>query len=180
MGACYPIFSQVAQSNARCLADGGSACTLNYEASPNSFTVTIRTQDNGSPPLYADFPVRISLTNINDQPRNLKLSGYTIKENSPKDTVVGTLSSTDEDVGQTVTYSLSDSDGGRFAIKNNKYIVSAQDVNYETTVSHKIVVVATDSGSPAMKVRVSSAEYILTLPKAVKLITYVYTFSLSI
>ena len=94
----------------------------------------------------------VSLTNVNDQPRNLRVSGFTIKENSAKGTVVGKLSSTDEDVGQTITYSLSNSDSGRFTVKSNKNIVSAQDVNYETKTSHTIVVVGTDSGSPPMKV----------------------------
>ena len=144
--------SQVAQSNAQCLAEGGSNCLLNYEVRPNSLKITVRVQDNGSPPLHADFSKQISLTNVNDQPRDLQLLGSTVEESSSKGTVVGTLTCADEDAGQRITFSLPEDDGGRFAIANNTYLVTAKDVDYEESSNHIVKVVATDNGSPAMKV----------------------------
>ncbi|XP_065191306.1 protein dachsous-like isoform X1 [Sycon ciliatum] len=145
---------KVAVPSSRCIADGGTACLYNFEsATLNRFTITVRTTDSGSPSLYYDCKLTIDTRNINDQPRNLQLAGYTIKEGSAIDTRVGTLSSSDEDIGQTVTYSIVDDDGGSFKVLQNKFIVAAKVANFETKTSHHITVKATDNGSPALYVQ---------------------------
>lgn len=84
------LFAQVALSNAKCLADGYSACVYNYESTKlNKFTIVVRTTDNGSPPLYRDSSLTIDITDVNDKPRSLQLSGYTIKEGAAVGTQVG-------------------------------------------------------------------------------------------
>jgi hypothetical protein len=142
---------QVAVSNARCLAEGGSQCQLNYESS-KSHAIVIRSTDNGNPALSKDFTLTITVEDINDPPRNLQLSGYTLREDGPVGTVIGALSSSDEDRGQKLTYTLSDNAGGRFDISKGNRVVrkSSSGIDYETTKSYKITAVVKDSGKPAL------------------------------
>lgn len=143
----------MAVSNSRCLAEGGSKCVLNYESS-TSHVIVVRSTDNGKPSLYKDFTLTILVGDINDRPRNLQLSGYTLREDKPAGTIVGTLSCLDEDKGQTLTYTLSDDAGGRFDISKGNQVVhkSSSGIDYETATSYKITVVVTDSGKPTLKV----------------------------
>ena len=143
----------MAVSNVRCLAEGGSQCLLNYESS-KSHTISIRSTDNGKPALYKDFTLTIAVDDINDQPRNLQLSGYTLREDRPVGTVIGTLSCSDEDKGQKLTYTLSDNAGGRFGISKGNQVVrkNSSGIDYETAKSYKITVVVKDSGKPALSV----------------------------
>ncbi|XP_062505201.1 protocadherin Fat 4-like isoform X3 [Corticium candelabrum] len=143
---------KVAVTNSRCLAEGGRQCLLNYEAS-SSHNIVVRSTDNGKPQLYKDFTLTITVGDVNDQPRNLYLSGYTLQEDKPAGTVIGKLSSTDEDWGQTLTYTLTDNATGRFAISKTNQVVrkTSSGIDYETTSSYKITVVVTDSGKPPLK-----------------------------
>ncbi|XP_065192577.1 cadherin-23-like [Sycon ciliatum] len=158
---------KIALANTRCLAEGGGKCVINYESSSlNKFSITVRTTDNGSPSQYYDCKLTIDATNVNDQPRNLQLNGYTIKEGSAIGTQVGSLSSSDEDVSQSTTYSLVDDDGGRFKISQNKFIVAAKVANFETQTSHHITVRATDNGSPALYVQKAFTVTVLDVKEA--------------
>ena len=144
---------KVAASNTRCLAEGGSLCLLDYEKA-TSYTIKVRSIDNGAPPLYKDESFTVNLRDVNDQPRNLQLSGYTMKENAAVNTVIGDLSATDEDPKQSLIYSLSDDARGRFALNAANQIVrkaTSDKIDYETTTSYKVTVIATDNGKPPMK-----------------------------
>ena len=79
---------QVALSRTKCLSDGYAACVYNYEKTP-SIPFIVRSTDNGSPPQYRDCTLSVALTDINDQPRNLRLNGYTLKEGAPIGTRIG-------------------------------------------------------------------------------------------
>ncbi len=70
-----------------------------------------------------------------------------VNENSPVGTLVGiTANATEPDLGQTVTYSLTDNAGGRFAINPTTGVVTvAGPLDYETATSHSITVRATSS-----------------------------------
>ena len=48
----------------------------------------------------------ITITNVNDAPTNIALSSASVAENQPAGTVVGTLTATDQDAGDTHTFSL--------------------------------------------------------------------------
>lgn len=72
-----------------------------------------------------------------------------ISENAPNGSAVGvTAIATDPDVGDAVTYSLTDNAGGRFTIHPTTGIVTVADsslLDYETSASHNIAVRATSS-----------------------------------
>ena len=141
---------KVAISNARCLALGGAECKINYEAA-RSHQITVRATDNGSPPRHHDTRLTVVVGNANDQPRYLTLDNFKVKENELAGTLVGTLSATDEDVGQSLTYQLTDDDGGRFKLDGRR-LLKAKPSDYETSKSHSVTVKVTDNGSPAKSV----------------------------
>ena len=72
-----------------------------------------------------------------------------ISEAAANGTVVGILSTTDADTGDTHTYSLTDDAGGRFAVNATTgeiTVANAGLIDYETSTSHNITVEVTDSG----------------------------------
>ena len=139
-------------SNSKCLTSGGSSCQLNYEVKA-SYNLIIRSTDSGSPSQSADFTITIKLRDVNDKPRDLKITGYTVKEHAVSGTKIANVSTTDEDSGQSITYSLSTNPGNLFAIKGDKLITASSSIDYETGKSYKIVIVATDGGTPSKSVR---------------------------
>lgn len=144
---------KVALSNVDCLKNGGAFCKLNYEKQ-SSYTVTVRVTDNGSPPQSSEASMSISLNDVNDRPRDFKLSSRTVKENATVGTKIGRFTATDEDKFQTLTFSLTDNDGGRFAIDSSGYLFKAKDTDYETNKAHKIVTQVIDNGTVPLKVSI--------------------------
>ena len=79
-------------------------------------------------------------------PSDIQLSNTTIAENSPSGTVIGTLTTTDQDSNDTHNYTLLDNAINRFAIEDDKLIVNDGDrLDYEKATSHEIVIRTTDS-----------------------------------
>jgi hypothetical protein len=147
------VFSviQVAQSNKQCLSQGGSYCLLNYEAARQQ-RIRVRSTDDGVPSLFYDTDFVIYIRDVNDQPRDLKLSNNRVKENATINSLIGQFSARDEDAGQSKSYSLSDDDSGRFRVDTSGALYKAKTTNYETQKKHTIRAVVTDNGSPATKV----------------------------
>ena len=78
-------------------------------------------------------------------PENLALKGKTVSENAPF-AVVGTLSATDADVGDTATFSiLPGGDAGQFVIVGNELRVGSTGLDYEAGATRSITIRATDS-----------------------------------
>jgi VCBS repeat-containing protein len=115
---------------------------LDYEAA-NSQQVTVRVTDSGG--LTFDKSFTIGVTNVNEAPTAIGLPNASIAENSPTNTVVGTLSAVDPDTGDSATYTLLDNAGGLFAISGNLLVVAGA-LDYETAASHQVTVRATDAG----------------------------------
>ena len=93
----------------------------------------------------------VFISDVNDKPRSLTIDAYQVKENSTKGTLVGQLSANDEDTGQKLTYSLTNSDKGRFYLKGNQ-LLKASPTAYETAVKHVVTVKVTDNGNPLLSV----------------------------
>jgi predicted protein tyrosine phosphatase len=91
--------------------------------------------------------VAIEVTNVNDAPTNLTLSTSTVEENGQTDGVIGNLSSTDPDTGNTFTYSLvtgdGDTDNSLFSIVDNQ-LIALTVFDYETQTSYSIRVKTED------------------------------------
>ena len=145
---------EVSTSNRICLLLGGNNCQLNYEKQ-KSMDIRVKSQDNGSPPLSTEKVLTITLMDINDKPRDIILSANSVKENATLGYLIGQLSATDEDSGQSLTFRLTDDDSGRFQINQNNFVIKAKDTNYETQKTHKITVEVSDNGNPVLKVMIN-------------------------
>src|SRR5204863_87761 len=92
----------------------------------------------------------ISVTDVNDAPTDLSLSNSSVAENQASGTTVGTLSDTDQDVGDTAAFSLvsgpGSTDNGSFSITGNTLKTSAS-FDYETKNSYSIRVQTKDAGN---------------------------------
>ncbi|HEY9662737.1 MAG TPA: DUF4347 domain-containing protein, partial [Allocoleopsis sp.] len=74
----------------------------------------------------------VSLIALNQAPTDMSLSNVTISENSPNGTVVGWLSTTDPDSGESFSYTLLNDAGGRFIVSGNQiYVLNSSLLNYE-------------------------------------------------
>ncbi|UJP05612.1 MAG: tandem-95 repeat protein, partial [Nitrosomonas sp.] len=121
--------------------------TLHYNGA-DTLTVT-STDGNAVTDVDA---VAIAVTAVNDTPTDLTLSANTVAENAVNGTVVGTITGTDPDSGDTKTYSFTDSAGGRFAIDSSTGIITVANgslLNYEAATNHSVTVRVTDSGGLA-------------------------------
>ncbi|WP_372898259.1 DUF4347 domain-containing protein, partial [Stieleria sp.] len=72
-----------------------------------------------------------------------------VSEDATNTTVVGSVSAVDPDAGDTFTYALTDSAGGRFAISaaGEISVANAALIDFESATSHNITVEVTDSAS---------------------------------
>jgi hypothetical protein len=91
----------------------------------------------------------ISVTEVNENPTDIALSSVSVAENQPVGTVVGALSTTDSDSGNTFTYSLVSGTGGEgnsaFTISGNQ-LQTAASFNYEAQNSYSVRIRSTDQG----------------------------------
>ena len=118
---------------------------LDHETTP-SYTITIRTTDQGGAGLSYDEDFTITINDVNEAPTDITLSNDNVDENSPKDAVVGVLSSTDQDAGDTHTYSI-ETAGMPFKIANgNELQVKDAILDFETQDSYTMTIRTKDSG----------------------------------
>lgn len=83
-------------------------------------------------------------------PTDIALSSPIVPENSANGLVIGTLLAVDPDAGETFTYSLLNTAGGRFRIEGDQVLVdNGSLLNFETAQSHLIRVKVTDAGGLA-------------------------------
>jgi hypothetical protein len=116
-----------------------AAEVFNYETK-SSYSISITSTDQGGLTYTKAFT--ISVTNVNEAPTNITLSASSITENNAVNAVIGTLSVTDPDVGDSVTFSII-SGGDKFNISGTSLRASVV-FDYETATSHSVTVRATD------------------------------------
>jgi hypothetical protein len=119
-----------------------SSEVFNHEAKA-SYSVTVRATDNGG--LTYDKSLNISVLNVNETPTGIALSNNTISEYVAVNTVVGVLTTTDPDGGDTFTYSLIGGDTSLFNINGNQLRSSAI-FDWEGVNSYSLTVRSTDAG----------------------------------
>ena len=124
----------------------------NYEAptdngANNVYNVTVQVSDgNGGTDTQA---LAVTVTNVNESPTDLSLSASTVAENAANGTVVGTVTGSDVDAGDTKSYTLTNNAGGRFAINRTTGALTVANgtlLNYEAATSHSVTVRVTDRG----------------------------------
>ena len=125
-----------------------TANVFNFE-SRNSYTVRVITRDAGGLAFEQVFPIQI--TNVNETPLTVRLSKRSIAENSPIDTELGVLSTTDTDTltDTQFNYSLVSGDGDAnnslFRISGNQVLLNGN-IDFEQLNKLSIRVRSTDLG----------------------------------
>jgi len=103
---------------------------------------------HGASSEYAVFVYSVTDGPDNSPPTDIALANDSVPENSATDTVIGTLTATDPDAGDTRTFSLVDSAGGRFKVNGSQLLVDAGTLlNFEVNTSHSVTVRVTDSAN---------------------------------
>lgn len=122
------------------------AAQLDFEVT-TSFTLTVEVEDLAG--LTDRQLITVNLNDVNETPVALHLIGRSVAENSANGAVVGTVTGTDFDAGDILTYSLMDSAAGRFAVDSTSGLITVTHgalLNFEAASSHNIIVRTTDSG----------------------------------
>jgi hypothetical protein len=117
---------------------------LNFEA-VKTITLTVLVTDQAG--LTDTTTTVVTLRDVNEVPTAINLTGGLVTENSAAGTLVGTVSGTDPDVGDRLTYSLINNAWGRFAIDSATGAITVApgaSLNFEAEASHTIVVRAAD------------------------------------
>ena len=145
---------------------------LDYETTP-TYTLTLKAQRTPSwywpvVPDYDTTTVIINLTEANEAPSFSSPSySFSIAENSSTSSSVGSVSATDPDVGQTISYQiLSGNTDNVFTISATSGAITVANgslLNYDTHSSYSLVVEASDNGetplSTTASVTVNISEY---------------------
>ncbi len=121
--------------------------SFNYEVK-NSFTIRVQT-DDGESGLYEE-AFTITVNNVWESPTGIGFTTFpNVDENNAVDDEVLTLTTTDEDSGETYTYSLvagtGDDDNASFSITGDK-LIAEEVFNYEVKSGYNIRV-QTDDGN---------------------------------
>ncbi len=121
-----------------------TALPLDFEAQ-SSYSIRIRSTDSGG--LFTEEVFVITVTDVNEAPTAIQLSNTTFSENQPEDTVIGTLSTTDPDAGDTHTYTIVEGEGDAdfFTIVDDT-LVTAQALDFSAQSSYTVRIRSTDSG----------------------------------
>ena len=113
-----------------------------------NFSLTIvATSHDGGDTASSTATLAVTVAAVNDAPTTITMQGGSVSENSANGTSVGTVIGTDVDTGATLSYSLVDNAGGRFAVNATTGVITVANsagLNYEGAPSHAIVVRATD------------------------------------
>jgi mRNA-degrading endonuclease HigB of HigAB toxin-antitoxin module len=116
-------------------------------ATKSSYTVRVRTTDQGG--LFAERSFVINVTSQNAAPSDIALSSSSISENLGANATVGSLNTTDSNVGDTFTYTLvaglGDVDNAAFNISGN-VLRATNNLDFETKSSYTVRVRSTDQG----------------------------------
>ena len=127
-----------------------SGASLDHE-SQSRYQIIVDVSDGGSHSATAT--MTISVNDVNESPVFAATGPLTVDENVAAGTAVGTVSATDPDAGQSLTYAITGGNAsGAFAIDaaGNITIANAAAIDFETNPIFNLSVQATDSGTPAL------------------------------
>ncbi|NOX45940.1 MAG: T9SS type A sorting domain-containing protein [Chlorobi bacterium] len=125
---------------------------LDFESNPY-FSLTVQVQDNGTGNLTNQATITVDLNDINENP-DISTASFTINENSANGTAVGTVSASDPDTGQTLSFSIiAGNTSGAFQINPNSGAISVANssaLNYESNPTYSLMVEVEDNGTGSL------------------------------
>ena len=115
--------------------------------SKSSYTIRLQTKDSGGQTFEKAFNLKIS--DLNETPTNISVSASTFNENIDASSAVASLSSSDPDAGDSLTYALvsgsGDDDNSAFTIEDDQLKI-IQSPDFESKSSYAIRLQTKDSG----------------------------------
>jgi len=119
--------------------------SFDYETEPHTRSIRVRGTDTGG--LSVEKVFVITITDVNDPPTDITLSNAAVAENTAAGVVIGTLSASDQDAGETFTFSLPSGvgDNNAFAIVGNELQVKNA-LDFETKASYALTIQVSDHG----------------------------------
>ncbi|MEE1610834.1 hypothetical protein [Microvirga sp. CF3016] len=135
-------FSVDASGNVKVGAGG-----LRDVSDPTVVPVFVKITDQGNAAFTVTERVELTIRPVNHGPTDITLTNKSIRELSAVGDFVGSLGADDEDTGETFTYELVDTAGGRFKIVNGRDLVVDNGflLDWEQAAAHNIRVRVTDS-----------------------------------
>ena len=116
-------------------------------AGNDTYSIRIRSMDSGG--LFIEEIFTITIVDESEPPTDIDLSNNEIAENEPLNTIIGSFSTTDPDIGDTFTYTLisgvGDDDNVSFVISGNQ-LLAAEIFDFDERETYSIRVRSTDSG----------------------------------
>ena len=95
----------------------------------------------------------LTIRNVNEPPTALSLTNMSVSENLPSGTVVGRLSTVDDDIKNDAgdasdlhTYTLGGVEGGLFSIQDDNELVTSRSFDFEEKSSYEIDITSRDVG----------------------------------
>jgi hypothetical protein len=137
---------QINQSTGNISVSNSSA--LNYELITN-YILVVKVQDNATTPLSSQANITINVNDLNEIP-SASDDAFSILENAAFSTLVGIISASDPDIGQTLTFSIiGGNTNGAFAINPASGVITVANssaLNYETITWFALIVKVQDNG----------------------------------
>ncbi|MRR31847.1 cadherin repeat domain-containing protein, partial [bacterium] len=123
-----------------------TTASFNYE-SRNSYSIRVRT--TGPDGSWFERTFTLAVLDASEPPQEVTLSNLSISENQRSGSLVGSLTTTDPDVGNTFSYALvagpGGEDNGSFAVSGNS-LRTAASFNYESRNRYSVRLRTTDQG----------------------------------
>ncbi len=117
---------------------------MDYETQTSGVDISVTVTDSGGASFSRSFTITPS--NINEPPTAITLSSSSVNEKSAA-AVVGTLSATDQDSGDSAAFSITNDPSGKFEISGSTLqLQSGQSLNYQTEASTVLTIQVTDGG----------------------------------
>ncbi|NVO20116.1 MAG: T9SS type A sorting domain-containing protein, partial [Bacteroidetes bacterium] len=129
-----------------------NSSALNFEVNP-TFSLTVKVEDNATISLSNQAIITIVLMDINETPVIVNQE-FSIAENAPYGTVIGTVSASDPDEGQQLTYSiLMGNTNNAFAIQpatGELSVINSNMLDFETNNTFTLIVNVSDNGADSL------------------------------
>ncbi|PQA86461.1 cadherin domain-containing protein [Hyphococcus luteus] len=127
------------------LKDGA---VLDYEAQDN-YVLTLRATDSAGN--VFDKTVTLDVTDVNEAPEDLNLSGTSLAENADG-AIVATLSASDPDAGDTATFAIADDPSGLFEVVGDQLkLKDSAAADFEQQDSYELTLRAADRDGAAIE-----------------------------
>lgn len=130
---------------------------FNYEQK-NSYQVKVKAYQTANPALSYEKILTITVNNVNDAPANLALTpvsqyfkdGKIMVPENFANINIATLSASDEDAGQVLTYSIVDGDVGYFKLEGSALKIGSTPLDFEKKNKYSIRLRVSDNGNPGL------------------------------